>query len=1263
MTRVRDPAGDGLGPLRDPSGGRFEHAGPRLGRYALGDELGRGCTGVVYEALDTESGAVVALKTLAWMDAENLFRLKHEFRSLANLEHDNFVRFGELACHEGQWFFTMERIGGEDFLSHVTATDALETGVKLRSQPAEASAEFKANEKRLRAVLAQLVEGVAALHEAGRLHRDLKPSNVFVTPEGRVVLLDFGLMSGFGLDKRISGTPGYMAPEQVVCGALTPASDWYAVGVMLFVAMTGRLPFDGETTDIMSEKLVAETPTDWGSGCPEDLRALCAALLQREPTARPDILDIRSRLDLVAPARGPMGEVFVGRKMELEGLAQAFARAQSGASQIVVRGEPGIGKSALVERFLADLPARTLVLRGRCYEQESIPFGGIDALMDALSEHLSDLEEDEVGALVAGGASNVARIFPVLCRVPLIAAQATNRGVENPAKLRELAMGELARLMTALGRAQPLVVYVDDLQWADSDSLALLRGVLPAGPAQRGHCLFIATLRSNARLSTEIAKFVEDIESIEVGALSDEESLALCRALGAGESGAASSAALQDAAGHPLFLSELLHSARVGQMPESGAARLEDVLWRRIAARDDIERRFLEATALGGAPLPYTVLARAAGLDVGECLTRLSGLRAAQLVRVSRLDHARCVEPYHDRIREAIVEHLRSRGATAIGELHLQLGRALRESTRDAALPSRIFSIVQHYDLGRAHVTSEHEMTRLAELNLLASREARLATAYDRATEYARIGIECAGEDGWTRCRLLYRDLHLALLESTYLGGYRDVALATFEIVRSHTHGPEELASLHVPWIRLETGKGQMREALAAGRKVLGELGIRVPVRATLGHVLYSYAAARRAQKGRPADVLRSLPRLSDPATESTMRLLVALAPAAFFAEANLMPWLMLTIARVSMSRGLSDGSSFGFAGYGMVLAAAFKKYPEAASFGRLAVALADPERDPAAAARTHFMSATFIEPWVSDVAATARSLRTVERLAQKGGDTTYEVYAVVCAAIQAFSGGVDLGATQAVAERGRDAAVRGKEDALVGVADAIARYASALRGLVPSRLTERAAAGADPDPFASWSHNRQSMAVCIGRTNQAELAYLADDVGLAEEHLAEARLHQHAVFGAVYMADACFVGALVAARRCDEAPIARRIRLVAAVVRSLRSLETWGRSCPRNFEPQALVVRAELARILGRSAAATLAYDRAIRSARAHEAPKREAIACELAARHAGSVGSADTARAYRERAVDAYRRWGAVAKAEALENAHRQRGVSLAP
>ena len=264
-------------------------------RFQIEGPLGRGGMGEVYAAFDLERNQRVALKSLLAPDAASIYRFKREFRALANVAHPNLVTLYDLVSSGDDWFFTMELVKGTDFLSFVrdlappkldeaeapsvTRTIVVEPPSSAASSPTDvteatfASQSSKqalnhgpsevptepaqaAKPERLGPAIAQLAKAITALHRTGHLHRDIKPSNIIVTPEGRVVVLDFGVITELSGSKRkaddaIAGTPAYMAPELLDEVPASPASDWYAYGVILFEALTGTRPFAGSGQSIL----------------------------------------------------------------------------------------------------------------------------------------------------------------------------------------------------------------------------------------------------------------------------------------------------------------------------------------------------------------------------------------------------------------------------------------------------------------------------------------------------------------------------------------------------------------------------------------------------------------------------------------------------------------------------------------------------------------------------------------------------------------------------------------------------------------------------------------------------------------------------------------------------------------------------------------------------------------------------------------------------------------------------------------------------
>lgn len=782
-------------------------------RFEVVRRIGSGGMGVVYEAFDRELRAPVALKVLRTLEPETLFRFKNEFRVLEGIRHRNLIHLGELFEEEGRWFFTMELVHGKHFLDYLEQTgprsqgssfaassmaiDPLEvtmsdtqriSGIPTSGPLAKRSRlDNEIDEEKLRDALRQLAEGLYALHHAKRVHRDIKPSNILVTPEGRVVILDFGLAVDLEAslpEAYLVGTCWYMAPEQARLRPIGPAADWYSVGVLLYQALTGRLPIQGNAREVLYMKQFNEpAPPSEIAVVPEDLNALCVELLRIEPKDRPEGREILRRLGVDVQALSTSdADVphFVGRQGELSELQSAFAAARDqGGVSVFIHGESGVGKSAIVRRFCEIVAARdasALVLSGRCYEREAVPYKAVDGVIDALSRALASLEMEEIAEILPTDVGLLGLIFPVLRRIePVSQATVPPLGSLEPTLLRARLFRALRELLEGLAELRPVIVAIDDLQWADADSLALLAEIMrppgaprlllvvtmraalrseastiptppsaesPVSHARGPHSAIGAPSSSPGELSVmplrvqQIERlFQGEVRSMHIEGLPQKDAQALVEALlqassAAGDSSAAALA--QEAGGHPLFIDELV---RGRLMAGGGKAplRLEDALWARIAKLEPEARRALDLIVAAGAPLDQDTAARAAGVEFNDFSEQVALLRAENLVRTSGARRADAVETYHDRVREAVLLH---QSQDAQKSLHDRLAVALEES--GSADPE---ALAFHYRrAGKLDKAAEHA-ARAAEIF-------ENALAFDRAAALYQLSLDLRPLEG-----------------------------------------------------------------------------------------------------------------------------------------------------------------------------------------------------------------------------------------------------------------------------------------------------------------------------------------------------------------------------------------------------------------------------------------------------------------------------------------------------------------------------------
>lgn len=817
-------------PRSDPGGGA-RTASERFHRI---ETLGSGGNGVVYRALDLTLGVEVALKYLTRAAGRDLYRFKREFRALAEVAHPNLVRLYELFVEDDQWSFSMELVQGLAMREH------------LRAHPGTLADTF-----------AQLADGVSAIHALGKIHRDLKPTNVIVETGGRVVILDFGLVRGNDPDELdhthealAVGTPAFMSPEQALDQPLTAATDWYSVGAMLYEALTGRRPFEGTAMDVLRRRVHEDPPPPRAlrPDVPERLDALCMALLARDPAARADgraVLETfgshPSAATLVLERKAAPAP-FVGRGAELAAMRAALAEAVAGTCVFMpVIGVSGMGKSTLVRRFVDELdPVQVLVLEGRCHEREHVPYQGIESLVDAAATLLMSRPTAELETALPPDVATLARLFPSLLRVPAIAAPRLRRfDAADHAEVRRRAVGALGDLLGYLAGARTLVVVLDDLQWSDADG-GLVLAELVRYFADTG-ALFVAASRSalapptrgdrdhrDATPTMQLGHATEPtgplvtIREIELGPLPPGDVEALARAVAPAQTWAADHAAaiVRASGGVPFFVTELACHPRRDE-DSDGSADFEHMVAHRLAQLPADARDLLTACAAAARPLPLEIAAVAAG---GDPATALTVLRNERLLRTHRRGEQLLLEPYHDRIRAAVLVLLAPEARRAI---HRKLAATMAGRPDTAAT-----ELVEHFhaagDLGQA-----------AHHAAIAARQAEDALAFHVAADLHRTALEA--QTGAARQDTLRR---LAACLANV--GQLDDAIEVLGHVATDTT-PAERRALDSLRIEYMLRRGDFARGMTEARALCANLGIRLPrgPRATIAQIVLRSAVQR----------------------------------------------------------------------------------------------------------------------------------------------------------------------------------------------------------------------------------------------------------------------------------------------------------------------------------------------------------------------------------------------------------------------------------
>ncbi len=784
-------------------------------RFDIVRPLGSGGFGAVYEASDRESGERVALKELTRLAPSDLLRFKQEFRALSDVHHPNLVSIKELIEQQGRWYIVMELVDGQDLL------DFVRVGPDPRGF----------DEQRLRTAFLGMAQGIEALHSHGILHRDLKPSNVRVTAEGRTVLLDFGIattVDSAGQSTHVGavGTVPYMAPEQIKGGSLGRAVDWYAFGTCLYEALAGRLPFEGANVIAVAHEKTRCEPPDlrtFASGLPDDLASLAMALLRTSPELRPTGAQVLEALQgagsqawtpsaWISPSLTPE-RLFAGREAELEHLERALMRTEEGALRIVlVEGESGVGKSELVAEFIRQQQARdprTLALRSRCYENEQVSYKAFDGCIDELAQILKRMGE-RANALMPVDASLLAQLFPVLGDVPAIVQAPRGNAAADPIARRLQAFAALSALLARLAEERPLILVIDDLQWADIESFRLLRALVE--DAQKPPVLVLATIRPRNELEPNILAHIEAVRALQcadvipiIGLPRPQAERLASLLLGPSTDAKLASAIALESRGHPLFLSELIPFSRSHDLGASGALTLEAALRARIDRLPPQARSLLELVATASRPHRAALFADALGVPkLDEAVSVLLG---AKLLRARRDQELGC---FHDRVRQVMVALIAKQRMPL---LHRQLAEAL-ERDLDADPTEQ----ATHWDLAEEPQRALNAYERAAE-------EASRALAFAQAARLCERALELLGSRRDER----YTRLMTTRANAIACAGRSAEAAELYQRAAELAVGDEQRLRLRTKVAQQLMLSGDVHSGLATCRQLLAELRVSLP--------------------------------------------------------------------------------------------------------------------------------------------------------------------------------------------------------------------------------------------------------------------------------------------------------------------------------------------------------------------------------------------------------------------------------------------------
>ncbi len=1212
-------------------------------------------------------------------------RLEREYEIGRSLNLPSVRRVHGRHEWKGRPCIELEYIPGESFKSFFSNRDnrSIEKVLKLASSAACA---------------------LESLHAAGFLHRDIAASNILVTGDGeRAVIIDLEFAARIGDENNLAasaeGQLPYLSPEQTgrIPLPVDERSDLYALGVVFYEMLTGEPPFHADDVPGWIHAHLARQPESPSNHRPEIpdvvseivLRLLSKAPEQRYQSARGLRQDLERCLQRLEQdgniadfalghgdhsGRLSFPAVLFGRERERQRLNSALQQAVDGEPQIeFISGYAGVGKTALVNELLFPVAAAGGRFISGKFDQtlRALPYAAFIESFTQLCHQLlggtpTELEvfRKRVLETLGANAGLLLEFVPELEAV--IGEQPQPPPLETAASANRFALTLLGFFHCLVAADHPLVLFLDDLQWADAASLELLHMIVTR--TVRSHFLIICAFRNDGlpsghplpELIGKVKREWPQVEQLALSGLSlQQSSELLAKALDAETAEVAQLAGLihSKTDGNPFFMRQLLETlVNEGALrfdPSSGrwhwkADRIKaldisdnviQLMLRKIARLPGEVRCVLQAAACIGNTFPLELLAVAADCGKNEIKKLLAqavedGL-AAMLGNAARFTH--------DRIQQAVYQLLEPRQAQTI---HLRLGRYLIENRRDKELP---LVAVRQLNLGSALIESPTERLRLAQLNLSAGRLASAAMAYVDARDFYASGEKLVGTTGESGSTLRF-ELRFRQAEVAFYTGEVDRSLQSLYEQLQEAPDTTFRIRIYQLLIDIHTVELELAEALTLGKKALNKLGVDVPDGQAATPFMAGVEEIDRILATRDIGQISGWPQMNDERELAIAALLAHLMPPAYIAGAPEFPFLAMEFVRHTLQGGLSRFSPFAFGVYGMLLAVALGRYESAQRMGELAQETARLPQWAELRARANFFHAVFIMHWREPLEATLPHLDQGWRAGVETGDLQFASYCVN------HIHGNGLLAGQSLSELEQSLAQFAEVNRLIRQEDGqqlffmLERTVGALRHPAEGETDIVIDLGGTAI-IETWQRRGNQTISCFYHLLDCLLAVIMDEPVAALQAAEQARTVLGGIQGMTWVTQYHFLYALAL---CDAVRDARReaAATMTLIDDCLGHLQGWAQQCPDNYLSKSLLINAEMEELAGADRGAILdAYDKAIDAAAHADRTLDLALACERAARYWVRSGKPQLAGHYLQRAAQSYEFWGAEAKVAQLK------------